>query len=118
MNDTKLFEIMLEITKQSKEFCNYVSGSNQCAYTDRMIETVIEKARKLELEHDRCLNAIKRSRFAKNLRGVAALRNISINDEDIERIFNEEYDENGEDIANWTVDDYVDVIDALINSWN
>ena len=48
-NDEKLRELMASIHTKTKEFIDYVNKiGNQCAYTDRLIEDVIQQSKELE----------------------------------------------------------------------
>lgn len=48
-NDEKLRELMASIHTKTKEFIDYVNQiGNQCAYTDRLIEDVIQQSKELE----------------------------------------------------------------------
>lgn len=48
-NNEKLRELMASIHTKTKEFIDYVNQiGNQCAYTDRLIEDVIQQSKELE----------------------------------------------------------------------
>lgn len=48
-NDEKLRELIASIHTKTKEFIDYVNQiGNQCAYTDRLIEDVIQQSKELE----------------------------------------------------------------------
>ena len=46
-------EIVKEISELCKEYLGFVeSVGNECAYTDRMIEEIINKANELKIKYD------------------------------------------------------------------
>lgn len=47
-NDNRIEELVQTIHDNAKDFVEYVSDLNQCAYTDSMIENIISAAKELE----------------------------------------------------------------------
>ena len=46
-------EIVKEISELCKEYLGFVeSTGNECAYTDRMVEEIINKAKELKIKYD------------------------------------------------------------------
>jgi hypothetical protein len=46
-------EIVTEINELCKEYIGFVEGAgNECAYTDRLVERIIEKASELKERYD------------------------------------------------------------------
>jgi len=48
INDDKILNKMKEIQQKASEYINYVHGFNPCAYSDRMVESVIKAADELK----------------------------------------------------------------------
>ena len=49
----KTKNIVKKINQISNNYLDYVDGvGNECAYTDRMIEAIIDEAKKLEKAHE------------------------------------------------------------------
>lgn len=46
-NDKAVYLLVKEIRDEANSFVNYVDAFNQCAMTDRAVETIIESAKKL-----------------------------------------------------------------------
>ena len=50
--DETIKALIVRIEDESEEFLNYVNATNQCAYTDRMVENIIALAHKLEATYN------------------------------------------------------------------
>lgn len=51
VKDKKVRKLVLEIKNECLIFLNYVESLNECAYSDRMIEGIINKTKELEKTH-------------------------------------------------------------------
>lgn len=51
-NDKKILEAMRDISYWSAYYIDFVEKSNTCAYTDRVVEHVFEKAEEIKKLHE------------------------------------------------------------------
>ena len=47
MKDKKIKQTVKELKKACRQYLDYVTALNPCAYSDRMVEEILEKADKL-----------------------------------------------------------------------
>lgn len=47
-NDKKIRNLITNIEYQCKQYLNYVSTTNECAYSDRYLEKIIQNTKLLE----------------------------------------------------------------------
>ena len=50
-SDKKVRELVLKIAKDSKEWADFVVDGNEDAYTDSLIESIVETAKQLGVVH-------------------------------------------------------------------
>ncbi len=50
-NDKKIRNVVKTLNLMCADFIDYVSNLNECSYSDRMIESIIDKAKELEKLH-------------------------------------------------------------------
>jgi len=51
-NDKEIKALISEISAEAKKYLGFVTDANPCAYTDRMVEEIIEKSKRLEELHN------------------------------------------------------------------
>lgn len=107
MNDVKIRTLTKEIEEQAKAYNEYVESLNPCAYSDRMVETIIEKAKELEFAHESNFSSMATdSRFAKNINQAAALCHITLVPDAVSYIIKK----SGPAMVTWTIDDYITAV--------
>lgn len=84
------------------EFVNYTDSLNECAYTDRMKENIIARARDLVFTEETRYDAGLSSIYAKILTQAAELENVKISKATIKSII-KEY---GSNLLSFTINDY------------
>ena len=47
-NDSKIKDVVVKIRDKASAYINYVDALNPCAYSDRIIEELIDESKKLE----------------------------------------------------------------------
>lgn len=50
-NDIKIKKTVASLSSKCNEYLAYVNSLNECAYSDRMLESIINKAKQLEEYH-------------------------------------------------------------------
>jgi hypothetical protein len=55
-NDKKILESMKELSYWAAYYVDFVTGANTCAHTDRVIESVVEKAEEIKKLHEENFN--------------------------------------------------------------
>lgn len=55
-NDKKILEAMRDLEYWAAYYIDFVSGANTCAYTDRVVEHVVEKAEEIRKLHEENFN--------------------------------------------------------------
>lgn len=111
MSNKTAKQYMNLLAEKTKEYCDFVNQYNECAYSDRMIEDVVQTAKELEYAYEEHFSAVfYNTRYVENLKQAANLRGIVLKNDTAVKLIKK----HGLAVVKWSINDYMNVIDSYI----